>query len=116
MRKLVLITILILLAIGVLGASGTILSIGGPVLKSGDVYVLYCGGAFKQIESRYQRVELTGWTIGLKLTNTGTYHHISGDKQSVYISGYGIVDVYLLINGLIKLYSYPVFLSITCSI
>ena len=37
MRKLVLITILILLAIGVPGASGTMLSIGGPVLKSGDV-------------------------------------------------------------------------------
>jgi len=69
--------ILILLAIGVPGASGTMLSIGSPVLKSGDVYVLYCGGAFKQIESRYQRVGLTGCTIGLKLTNTGTYHHIS---------------------------------------
>ncbi len=80
-----------------------------------DVYVFHYG-SFGQIESCYQWVGLTGFTLAVNLTNSGSYNHISNDKQSIYISGHGTLNAYFLIEGSVKLYSREVSLAINYSI
>lgn len=74
-------------------------------------------GSFWEITDAHQWVGLTGSvTTFYSLSDEYSYHHISSDRQSVYIYGRATVDYYLFIKGLIKIYSFPVSLSITFNI
>ncbi|MCK4260075.1 MAG: hypothetical protein KAX49_13940 [Halanaerobiales bacterium] len=67
---------------------------------------LWADGSFFEIISVPSRsVGLTGITFGLDLRDTSSYYDIASDKQSVSIKGSGIVDVYIIIEGIIKISS-----------
>jgi len=73
-------------------------------------------GSFWEITDVNQWVGLTGVTAFYSLSDVYSYHHIYSDRQSVYIYGRSTVDYYLFIKGLLKIYSFPVSLSITFNI
>ena len=58
------------------------------------------------------RTGLTGVTTGVTLTNTYSYAY-NQSASSVSVKGGGIVNIYLLIDGGIRLYSVPVSCSFT---
>jgi hypothetical protein len=70
-------------------------------------------GSFWEITDVNEWVGLTGITISEDLADTYTFHRIAADRQSVYIEGGGIVNHYLLIRGIIKIYSSRISLSKT---
>lgn len=65
-------------------------------------------GSFWEITDVNEWVGLTGITISEDLTDAYTFHNIAADRQSVYIEGGGIVNHYLLIRGILKIYSSPI--------
>jgi len=79
-----------------------------------DIRIGVYGSSYAWIDSVHEWVGLTGCTIGQDLTNTYHYHYTTATTAD--ITGGGIVDVYLLINGGIKILSLPVECSIHYSL
>lgn len=76
-----------------------------------DVWVAG-SGSFWEITDVAEWVGLSGFTLWWSLSNPWHYHHISSNKQRVTIRGGGTANQYLLIQGIIKIYSFPVSLKI----
>ena len=72
---------------------------------------IWSQGSFYQITGCDEWVGLTGVSLGVELSGEHTSHSISG--QRVTIRGDGTIDVYLLVDGLVKLASYSTSLSIS---
>ncbi|NOK61979.1 MAG: hypothetical protein GFH27_549289n327 [Chloroflexi bacterium AL-W] len=64
------------------------------------------GSSFRAINSANAWVGLTGVTLGFDLTST--YTNVYNRTSSIEIVGGGIIDVYLVIDGGIKIYSNPI--------
>ncbi|AEX85933.1 hypothetical protein Marpi_1539 [Marinitoga piezophila KA3] len=78
---------------------------------------IFKDGSFGEILSySNERCSLTGWTLAAKLEYPKASVEISSDKQSATLRGSGTVNLYLLIQNLIKLYSYDVSVSGTYKI
>ena len=74
-------------------------------------------GSFHWIDSvQSERVGLTGLHPFMTLSNTWTDHYIYPNQQSARISGGGILDYYLWIQGVLVYYSEPVSLEVVWSI
>jgi|GEM_PF-1819276 hypothetical protein len=81
-----------------------------------DIYRA-CSGSFHWIDSVHnERVGLTDLHPFITLSNTWTDHYIYPNQQSARISGGGILDYYLWIQGLLVYYSEPVSLEVVWSI
>jgi len=61
------------------------------------------------------QVGLTGITLGMDLTNEYSYSY-NQTSQSVSIAGGGILNIYLVVEGGVRLYSRPVSCSFTYSV
>lgn len=80
-----------------------------------DIKVGY-SGSFRWIVSVLStRVGLTGWTMTGGLSNEYSYAY-NQTSSSVSVKGGAMLDVYLFVEGLIKLYSVPVSCSFTYSL
>ncbi len=79
-----------------------------------DIHIGVYGSSYAWIDSVNEWVGLTGITLGQDLTNTYHYHYVTATTAD--ITGGGTVNVYLLIDGVIRVYSQPVECSIHYSL
>lgn len=80
-----------------------------------DIRVGY-SGSFRWIDSVLNtRTGLTGVTLAVDLTNEYSYAY-DQSPISVSVKGGGILNVYLLIEGMVRVYSTPVSCSFTYSV
>jgi hypothetical protein len=78
-----------------------------------DVWVVGSGSFWEISDDVFEWVGLTGMTALESLSNEWHYHVISSDRRKVTIRGGAILDHWLYIKGLIRVYSEPVSLTMT---
>ncbi|MBE0451268.1 MAG: hypothetical protein IBX70_10520 [Clostridia bacterium] len=74
-------------------------------LKLTAAIEIYTSGSFRQINGSTQWTNLEGYTIGLDWTEHYNSSTIQNGGQSIDVSASGTLDYYLIVNGVIKLYS-----------
>jgi len=77
-----------------------------------DVWVAG-SGSFWEITDAYEWVGLTGISYCHDLSSEWHYHRIASDRRSIMVAGGAILDTYLLVKGVLKIYSEPVAISFT---
>ena len=79
-----------------------------------DIRVGVYGTSYAWIDSVNEWVGLRGYTVGKELKGTYHYHHF--DTTTADITGGGVVDWYILVEGGVKVWSMPVECTIHYSI
>ena len=79
-----------------------------------DIRIGVYNSSYRWIDSVNEWVGLRGVTMGLDLVQEYHYHYITATTAD--ITGGGVVDHYLLVNGMIKVWSTPVECSIHYSL
>ncbi|MDO9592053.1 MAG: hypothetical protein Q7I98_02545 [Erysipelotrichaceae bacterium] len=84
-----------------------------------QVINIYTNGSFGQITAyNYSppRTYLTGYTIGISLSDKGGYSTIASNGQSIYVKGTGVIHYSIIINGVLEFWSENVSHSFTYSL
>lgn len=93
------------------------INIGGFVSLDADVFtqVRSLGSTHLEeiITDCKEWTSLTGVTLGAEWDERYAYHVISSDRYRVDVYGGGVLNEYLIVDGLIKIASYPIDLSVS---
>ncbi|GAU78337.1 hypothetical protein [Fusibacter sp. 3D3] len=92
--------------------SSTSVSVSTSKLMGGVIYLnlnavidVYINGSFGQINGYNAWTSLTGYTVGTTWTENYIKPNISADKQSITLTSYGTLKHYLLISGVVEMWS-----------
>jgi hypothetical protein len=77
-----------------------------------DVWVAG-SGSFWEITDASEWIGLTGFTLIHDLSSEWHYHQIALDRRSITVAGGAMLDTYLLVKGVFKVYSEPISIRFT---